>query len=282
MAGLRLAVDVACRQLGPFAATGVAAGPFAAAPANWDGGTPGYAGPGWVGGRLRRVESWRSGNGYLLRIEGAGEYLVRGDGSEIVSRRCLQAGGPSEAVAAAVLGPCLVLAMALHGVWCLHASAAGAADRVVALAGESGSGKSTLAAALASLGGIWRRVGDDLLPVRLAGDGGRALPRFPQPKLAPELQWLPPAPEEVELAALYLLAPDADEVEVRQLSRRRAAEVLVGQTVAARLFDAELQARHLDFCAGLAGVLPVRTLRFPRRRAALPAMTTAIVAGFDG
>lgn len=66
---------------------------------------------------------------------------------------------------------------------------------------------------------------------------------------------------------------------IRRLSSRDAALALVGQTVGARLFAADLQASHLDFCARLAGRLPVFTLRFPRRPEALPAMVEAIATG---
>ena len=266
-------------QLTPFAQADVAPRsghrPFSA---GWDDGTRVYAGPGWVGGRLRQVESWRGRQGYLLRIEDAGEFEVSGDGARVGRRQPVEADRPDEEIAAAVLGPCLVLALALRGVWCLHASAAGPEHLAVALAGESGAGKSTLAAALAADVGGWRRIADDLLPLRLAGEAARALPRYPQSSLAPQLQWRPPAPAEVDLAAVCVLEPGGGEVEVRALPRRQAALALVRQTVAARLFDAGLQGRHLGFCAELAQRLPVRVLRFPRRREALPAMTAAIVA----
>ena len=124
----------------------------------------------------------------------------------------------------------------------------------------------------------WRQIGDDLLPVRSDGEAGRALPRFPQPNLPLQSQWGPPAPAEVDLAAVYLLEPEGGAVEIHQLTRRRAVLALVGQTVAARLFDAELQGRLLDFCAELARCLPVRGLRYPRRLEALPSMTAAIAA----
>jgi hypothetical protein len=46
--------------------------------------------------------------------------------------------------------------------------------------------------------------------------------------------------------------------------------------VAARLFDAPLLERHLEFCAAVAGSVPVRTLRFTRRLKYLPAMVAAL------
>lgn len=284
MAGQRLASDTAIGQLAPFsvAADEPTTRDRPTAPVAWDRGEPVYAGPGWVGGRLRQVESRRAGDGYLLRIQGTGDFAVSADGARIRARRPLAGPEPGEDVAAAVLGPCLALALALRGVWCLHASAAGPRGSAVALTGESGSGKSTLASALVAGDPDWRRIGDDLLPVDAAGGSARALPRFPQPNLAAHLQWRPPAPESVPLAAVYVLEPAGEVVAVSLLSRREAALALVRQTVAARLFDGELQARHLGFCVELARRLPVRRVRFPRRPAALPAMIAAILAGLNG
>ena len=86
--------------------------------------------------------------------------------------------------------------------------------------------------------------------------------------------WRDTIPAERQKALLKI----ADAVEARRLSRRAAAVVLVRQTVAARLFDARLQADHLEFCAELSRRLPVLSLRFPRHLDALPAMTEAIAA----
>jgi hypothetical protein len=284
VAHLVLAADLPIGQLQPFAAQ--------APPTGSDFGQevfqvpsddrPVYAGPGWVGGILRRVESRRCRGGYLLRIEGAGEFAVSEDGAQVVLRQPVQGAKLSQEATAAVLGPCLVLALALQGIWCLHAGGAGTERSAVALIGESGSGKSTLAAALARGSSGWRLVADDLLPIRLDSGVAQVLPRFPQPNLAPRFQWRRPAPETVQLAAVYVLDPGGDEVEVRRLSRREAALALVRQTVAARLFDAELQARHLDFCVEAARRLPILELRYPRRREVLPSMTAAIVAGPAG
>lgn len=282
IAGERLSSDLPIEQLAPFARgpepSDCRARPVAAAREPLD---RLYAGLGWVGGRLRRVESWRGTGGYLLRVAGAGSFEVRDDGGAISLRRPLASGGPSEAVVAAALGPCLVLALALRDTWCLHASAAALGQSAVAFAGESGSGKSTLAAALAERSAGWRRLGDDLLPLRLADEGVVALPRYPQPG-APELgRLLAAEPEATPLTAVHLLRPGAADAafEARRLSRRQATLALVHQSVAAKLFDRRLQARHLEACAELSRRLPVVGLRFPRRPEALPAMIAAIGEG---
>ncbi len=274
-----MASDTAIGRLAPFSVAAGGEKSRGRAPSiAWSRGKPVYVGPGWVGGRLLRVESRREPRGYLLRIERAGDFAVSADGGLIRGGRTEPGSSPSpgDEVVSAVLGPCLALALALRGIWCFHASAAGTERSAVALIGDSGAGKSTLAAALAAQSADWLRIGDDVLPVRLQGHAASALPRFPQPGLEPRLQWRPPAPAAVDLAAVFVLEPGGGDVEVRPLSRRDAVLALVRQTVAARLFDADLQARHLEVCAELAQELPVRELRFPRRPAALPSMTAAI------
>ncbi len=280
---MRLVSDLPIRQLTPFASITAGTGSREPpAPTGREDGVPVYAGPGWVGGRLRQVESRRARQGYLLKIEAAGEFEISGDGTRVGRRQPVESEAPGEDVAAAVLGPCLVLALALRGVWCLHASAVSSGGSAVALAGESGCGKSTLAVALTTRGAGRRRIADDLLAVKLEDGVVKALPRYPQPGAMALSQALAEGPGEVDLAALYLLEPAGAAVESRELTRRQAALALVRQTMAARLFDSELQARHLDFCAETAGCLPVRGLRFPRRPAALPSMTATIIAALTG
>lgn len=178
-----------------------------------------------------------------------------------------------------LLGPGLVLALALQGTWCLHASAAVRGGAVVAFLGESGAGKSTLAA---HLGGClqegWHLVADDILPVTEGEDGAWAWPRFPQRKLPPEAQPGPALPERLPLALVCDLLPAAPEAApaAEWLPEAAAATALLRQTAGARLFDAELLEAHLAFAAALAARVPVCRLAVPRRLEALPAVREAI------
>ncbi|HSM50933.1 MAG TPA: hypothetical protein VLA75_05985 [Thermoanaerobaculia bacterium] len=178
-----------------------------------------------------------------------------------------------------LLGPGLVLALALQGTWCLHASAAVRDGAVVAFLGESGVGKSTLAA---HLGGClqdgWHLVADDILPVTAGEDGAWDWPRFPQRKLSPESQPGPVLPERLPLALVCDLLPAAPEAApfAERLPEAAAATVLLRQTAGARLFDAELLEAHLAFGAELAARVPVYRLAVPRRLEALPAVREAI------
>ncbi|MCL4837235.1 MAG: hypothetical protein KJ058_04630 [Thermoanaerobaculia bacterium] len=171
-----------------------------------------------------------------------------------------------------MLGPGLVLALALQGTWCLHASAAVREGQAVAFLGESGVGKSTLAAHLGgSLQSGWHLVADDILPVT-AGEGGAfAWPRFPQRKLPADAQPGAALPERLPLAAICDLVPAAPEAApaAERLPEAAAATALLRQTAGARLFDAALLEAHLAFAAELAARVPVYRLAVPRRLEAL-------------
>lgn len=210
---------------------------------------------------------WSDG-GYDLEVAGAGRFAVARDGRRI---DCDGRPEGAEGFAEAVLGPALILALALRDVWCLHASAMAADGGVVAFVGESGAGKSTLARELPALGALpYRRIADDVLPVALEAGRARVLPRFPQLKCPPDAQPGLAAPPSLPLAAVYVLGPEEAEVAAEPLGSGAAALALVRHTVAARLFTPELLARHMDFCAAVAGHVPVRRLRYPRTVETLP------------
>ena len=142
-------------------------------------------------------------SGYRLDVEAAGEYEISADGERI---RGVDPASTQDdlLIERTVLGPVLLLALALQGRWGLHASAAAHGAGVFGFLGESGVGKSTLVAGLAGVGG-WQPVADDLLPIRLPPSGPRILPRYPQLKVAE--QWALRLPEAMPLAGLYELRP---------------------------------------------------------------------------
>lgn len=226
-----------------------------------------FSGRGEVGGRSRRVDCDLTADGYHLTVEDAGELWVNADGSRLE--------GPDdadpEARVSALLGPGLILSLALRSVFCLHASAilrppSGSQPKALAFLGPSGAGKSTLARELAAVSGASAtRIADDVLPV--AGISVR--PRFPQLKLDGTHQPTgPEIPEDVPLETVYVLG-EGDDVQIEPLSTREAAQALLAQTVASRLFAPELLARHLLFAAELAEAVPCARLVYPRRTEAL-------------
>ncbi len=242
-----------------------------------------FAGDALVAGIERPVRCSLDAERYRLEIAGAGVFVVARDGGSIT----LTASGDEPAVAASTLvGPPLILALALRGVFCFHASVVVRGGRAVAFLGSSGEGKSTLAALLAAAEGDWSRIADDLLPWVAGADGVHVLPRFPQPGLDGDLTTIP---EQLPLAALYVLFPQPSagagtdaEVASRPLDPRRATVALVRHTVAARLFAPDLLARHLDACAALAATVPVRSLTVPWRPGSVLAVAAAIAADLEG
>ena len=237
-----------------------------------------FRGHAWVGGRMATVACTAHGGTYAVAVEGLpGLEVSRGGCAVAASGRTAAPGGM---LVEALLGPGLVLALALDDVFTLHAGAAAVDGAAVLLLGESGAGKSTLARALAAAPG-GERLADDVLPVALAGARLEALPHYPQLKLPAAQQYPAARPERVAVRAVYALQ-GADEsssrVALEPLGARDAALALAAHTVAARLFAAPLLERHLAFCAAAAAAVPVRRLRFPRRLELLPELVAALRA----
>lgn len=232
-------------------------------------GAPIYSGPSWIAGRWLNLECRRLVSGYRLDVEAVGAYELSGNGERI---RGVDPASTEDdlLIERTVLGPVLLLALALQGRWGLHASAAANGEAVFGFLGESGVGKSTLAAGLAEVGG-WQPVADDLLPIRLPPSGPRILPRYPQLKVVE--QWALQLPEAMSLAALYELRPadsSSTRIGIEPLGARHAAARIARFTFVKFLFDKELLGSHLSFCVELAGTVPVYRLTYPRRLDVIP------------
>jgi hypothetical protein len=120
-----------------------------------------------------------------------------------------------------------------------------------------------------------------MLPCVARPGGLDILPHFPQFKLSPNACSAASLPERVSMDAIYVLAPaDAhdDAVQIRRLGPRDAALAVVRHSVAARLFDGALLARHLAFCAHAAAHVKISRLTYPRRVELLSAVRDALQA----
>lgn len=273
VAGRDLTTDFLCSELEPFAVP-------SPAPSGWGeeesgslpraGGSPRllYRGAGWVGGRWQEVECHLQDGTYRLRVAGAVTLAVGRDGGSI---RRLGDEVPADPylLGAAAAGPALILALALQGVFCLHASAVSDGEGVVALMGASGAGKSTLAHRLDASGDPWHRLADDALAVEAEAGPARAWLHFPQLKLGCGEGAAPGSPEALPLAAVCLLSPPPPGaatgagVTLQRLSPRAATLAMVRHTLAARLFDADVQGRHLGSCGSVAEGVGVYELGVP-------------------
>lgn len=233
-----------------------------------------FAGEGWLAGHPVTTSCRVRGRGWEVGVDESHRYWVSERGETIVEVRS----PPDEDDSSVVLGPPLILAMALRGTFYLHASAVAIRGRrgIVALCGPSGAGKSTLAAAAAA-SGEWLRCGDDLIAVadrRVS----TALVHVPQLKLADEDQPARSLPEQVPLLGLVWLAPpvEAGSPQLSTLAGAAAVTRVVAATVAARLFPPQLGERHLGFCAHVARAVPVADLIYPRRRELIPGVLQAV------
>ena len=235
---------------------------------------------GWVGGEQREVESWFAPPGTLLKVAGGSSFYIAPGGRAIVrvegTKETLPGGSELPARLRALdreilVGPALVLALALRGVWCLHASAVTWGGHSIAFLGESGQGKSTLAACLADAGRPdWRLVADDILPVT-SSTGVDAWPHFPQLKLSMQAQPGPDLPEHLPLDRICVLvnAGKDKNPDLQSLAPGQAVQMLVRHTAGTRLFDPALLGNHLAFCGRVARQIPFHRLVYPHRKDAL-------------
>jgi hypothetical protein len=227
---------------------------------------------GWVANAQRRVEIWSASAGFLLRTEGGSDFTISPDGHDI---RCASQGQCDgeldETDRQILLGPVIVLALALRGTWSLHASAAIYKDALILFLGESRQGKSTLASYLANEAGWWLAA-DDILPVTMGADGVTAWPRFPQLKLPVDAQPGVGLPDQLPINKVCVLS-DAGEDEMPALERLPASQAIqafLGHTAGTRLFTPELLGKHLAFCSQAAERVPVYRLIYPHRWDVLP------------
>jgi len=224
---------------------------------------------GWVGGAQRKVETWSAPAGVLLKVEDGSDFYISSDGQTI--RRSEGKLDLQKLDREILVGPVLVLALALRGVWSLHASAAMYKENIVVFLGESGQGKSTLAAYL-SQNKDWRLVTDDILPTEIDASGVYVLPHFPQLKLPMDAQPCIGLPERLPLKTICVLAPAAPDVapELQALTTAQGVQTLLSHIAGTRLFSAELLAKHLEFSAQVGKQIPAYRLVYPHRRDTLP------------
>jgi hypothetical protein len=245
-----------------------------------------FDGDGLVVDRLRRVVCRVDRDAYWMEIGGIGSYWVALDGTSL---DCFGhvAGASSRLAQLALLGPALTVALALQGVFCLHASAVEVGSRILALAGESGSGKSTLACRLDGLSATdWQRAGDDILPFELASGTPIVHTDFPQLKLTSAEQPWARGQSCLPLVGVFLLdsSPvDRAEAEVRvePLSALDSVLALVRHTVAARLFGTDLLKRHLQICAAIVDQVKVHGLSYPWQPGATRRVAAAIASRLE-
>jgi hypothetical protein len=251
-----------------------------------------------LGERRSGAEAYRlarTPNGLRLDYSHGGVFDISSDGHVIVWYR--QAGASLELVRSIVLGPAVALALELSGFLCLHGSAVAIDGRAVAFLGAKHHGKSTLATALTRAGA--RLIGDDTLAIS-PGAPACIRPGVPSVRL-----WQDAARElsvhnvcarvtdgvkttasgfargvvletEVELNALYILAPQRKEPQQCAVWRERLAPVPATIALAhqMKLADSLVGLRaaggRLGTAAAVARAVPVWRLHAVRDFVLLP------------
>ncbi len=236
---------------------------------------------GWLAARLQDVEVRCDSSGYSIALDASAQAFVSSDGGHVeVAHPSSAVGCPFEGV----LQPALILALALRGTYCLHASAVEAGGKAIAFLGESGVGKSTIARHLSEDHDLaWWCLGDDVLPVARPSSQHWVLPRFPQLKLGDAQSEAASQPARVPLRAAYLVTPGSGAaaqrgVRTEPMKASAGLVAVVRHTVASRLFGPPLLRRHLEFCAELVREVPLRSLVYPHRPKSLKEVRELIEA----
>ena len=203
---------------------------------------------GWICNEIRDVSTWQVDDGFVVGIENVGLYWLSNNGSHVyVLEDGFVEGGLQNLDA--ILGPPVILALAIQKTWCLHASAVEHKGHTIVFLGESGSGKSTLAYFLSQSNGI-RLVADDILPVSFENGKLMAFPDFPQQKLALESQPIKNLPESSPISAVFILE-QALAIQCLPLPVADSVKAVIQNTVASRLLTHKLLGQHLNFCTDL-------------------------------
>lgn len=215
-----------------------------------------YRGMGLVAGRETTFDARTDGVNILCDIAGVGRFWI--DRVNAITRCAPEPALESGLLPDFLLGPPLVLTLALRQQFCLHAAVLAANGRAVAIIGPSGAGKSTAARALAARFG-WQRLADDVAPIRHADGRTMVYGNFPQLKVPGTHDWNRGSAELVAVIELKLAPPVFRST---PLTPTEATLKLAAATMAARLFPPALLREHLAACAALAGQADMLCLNY--------------------
>lgn len=143
-----------------------------------------------------------------------------------------------------LMGPVIILNLALNKVYCLHASAFTINRKIFILMGNSGTGKSTIARYMGQQAN-GKRLADDILPVKIDNNKFEVLPSFPQLKLTQAQQ---SKPHTTSGSIILLFAQKSSDTTIKAMDSFISIKKLINHTVATKLFNNKSLKNHLDFC----------------------------------
>ena len=245
--------------------------------------------------------------GYMLRFEGACDFIVSDQGTKIEVRPYF--GTSAGWVQSMIYGMLMAFALHIQGTGNLHASSVEIPGGAVAFLGDPGAGKSTMAAAFAERG--HSVISDDVLVVDSSLGDFLAQPGVSQLALSRasmntvgrgnmETQslvsvgeklrlpidgtWANFAANPVSLKGMFLLSlgPENTEVNVERLTVVEATRQLVINTLCLPILPPDAIKRFLKFSANLASSVPVWKLRYGEGRANLGGVRAAILETVNG
>ena len=242
-----------------------------------------FEGSGFICNAERQCSLWESQSGYIFQLAKIARFLIPFSGEEIIVE--------SNAVETslinleeALIGPPLMLALALKDIWCLHASAVIINNKLVLFTGESGKGKSTLAYFIHQQNSIGvYRITDDITPTTIKSGNVFALPHFPQLKIKSLSKPQGITPEEIRIKSIMVIDPinSQKKVTITQLSKMEATLALVRNTVSSRLFPRVTLKNHLDFSIHVSNLVRTYRLQYPHKYEILPTIMNKVAKAIE-
>ncbi len=188
-----------------------------------------------IGERIYNLEVKSNINGYHLKADG-GHYQILNHSIN----------APVKTDATILLGPALILNLAMNNVFCFHASASVINGKVFIFLASSGTGKSTIARFFNEFSNSYR-IADDIVAVKIINNQLTILPNFPQLKLNDKQQY---SGERIKQKTHFLFINKDNEAKISltQINHLESMKKLIAHTVATRLFNPLHLEKHLSFC----------------------------------
>jgi hypothetical protein len=186
-------------------------------------------------------------NSYSLTIKSSdtAEYFLKSEMQEFQIANNLIQSKQTTIDDTLLMGPVLILNLALNSVFCLHASAFLIKNKLFILMGDSGTGKSTIARFMAEQSQC-QRIADDILPIKIDENTLQILPNFPQLKLPTSLQY---KGGNLEQDTILLFAQKSiGKTKLTPVDSFSSIKKLINHSVATKLFAVKELQNHLSFC----------------------------------